>query len=251
MRSFSLFSEHFRTAVSSARFGDPTDGHPLLDTSTLSPTSKEIVSKQCLSQLTGNPFLKSVYALVKKHKDREMQRAKLVDRPATTQKEITKLRNAQKTLATVRETVRRAYFSLGPKEWDVPEELVTAMKYLQEGEDRLLRREEYLCWSLDPKHRKPHYQRSRWVTLWEIYPDLKPPRSRAADQWLITALNKLLMKMCEPKPLSGMTRYRIIAELFRSGEIGTCEVGAIKQYLITHPAQQIRKNSPASRKRLT
>jgi hypothetical protein len=245
MRSFSLFSEHFRTAVCSARFGEPTKGRPLLDTSTQSPASKEIASKQCLDEMTGKPFLKSVYALVKKYQDRELRRAKLGALPAATQREITKLRNAQKTMATVCKKIRRVYFSLGPNEWDVPNEIVTAMKYLQDGEDRLLRREEYLCWSLDPKHRKPHYQRSRWDPIWETYKDLKPPASRAADHWLISALNELLVQeLRESKRLSGMTRYRIIAEILRSADIGICEVGAIKQYLITHPRQQIRKNSP-------
>ena len=196
--------------------------------------------------------MKSVYALVERYRDRELRRAKLTARPAAIRGEITKLRYAQKSLATVRETIRRVYFSLGPEEWDVPEEFVRAMKSLEEGEDRLLRREEYLCWSLDPKDRKPHYRRSRWPPLWETYKDLTPPRSRAADHWLITALNELLMQTFRGnKSLSGITRYRIIKEIFKSADIGIYELGAIKQYLMTHPGQQIRKNSPAPRKRLT
>ena len=151
-----------------------------------------------------------------------------------TRSRITKLRNTQKTLATIHETIKELYFRLEPRTWDVPHEFEEILEKLNLCTDKLLKREHYLVWALHPKTRKRDYTVSRWALPNLSEYTLQTLRTKAPDQWLIETLNSELVSLFSgAASVSEMTRYKIISALLKTGAEQTIDYGTIKQHFVS------------------
>ena len=197
-----------------------------------SPAAKEIAAKQILNDLTSQKLLAQIYELLKERGRNVAERARTRAQPQRVRKRIAKLRQAQKTIGTVSRKIREVYLRLGPKDWDVPDELIRSWELLQAAQDRLDRREEFLVAALHPQNRESHWRLSAWKSIAPIHSEVDQSRAQAADKRLIVRLDRLLTRRFQDR-LTAMTRYRIIMAVLLSANMGAVEVGAIKQYLIS------------------
>ena len=158
-----LFRKQFLTEVSeNPHFGETSrERQRARSLNALSPAAKEIKAKKLVSLLTGTQFLKSVHSKLKRHQRLAKELIGISKHAAATRPEITKLRNAQKTLRALRARMERLYFKLDPKKWAIPSEFDEVIRMLTICEDKLLRSEEFLVWKLHPSTRKAHYK-MRW-----------------------------------------------------------------------------------------
>ena len=226
MVSFSSFRDAFLRDLASSEFGE--EPRTILPGS-FSPAAKELKVKKADNLLRSNSLLKSIHQMLKERERLAKEQSQVRVAAGELRPLIVKLRNAQKTMATVEHKLEVLIASL--KLIDL-ESFYQALERIKDCRAKLRGREGELLLMLHPSTREKHWIAHGWEPIVKPFRyNLRTLRIKAPDQWLLDTMNSKIMQMYEAndKKISKMTRYRTMFAIFKAVHVRISAI-TIKQY---------------------
>jgi hypothetical protein len=255
MVTLTNFREAFLREIEARDFGDP-GSLPEYQADALTPGARELRTTEAIAALRAPSLLQRFHRLLRKY-ERLMKEQDEVRRTShDASRVITKVRNARKTLTTLKLKTLALDAQLETlMDWQFREHLHAASKEFGIAADLLEQLEKTQASTIHPAERAVHdkkepkskYQTSPWKQLIKPYDyDLQSLKKKAPQQWLFEELNSALIARFKGNlELSDLTRYRIIAAACTSGGLGTIQPLTIKEYFVG------KAKNPSARKTTT
>lgn len=234
MISFSSFRDAFLRDLASSEFGEEPGA---IVPGSSSPAAKELRDKKAAAALRRSNFLKSIHQMLKERERLTKEQTQVRVAAGELRPFIVKLRNAQKTMATIEHRLEDLMASL--KFIDL-ESFYQARERIKDCREKLRVREGELLLTLHPSMREKHWTAHGWEPILKPFRyNLPTLRIKAPDQWLLDTMNSTIIQMYEAndKRISDMTRYRIMSAIFKAAQLRISAI-TIKQYF------QSKKNVP-------